>query len=35
MRLEFPEEIPEEFRRERFQVQELPSAPFGLVLLEV
>jgi hypothetical protein len=35
MRLEFPEEIPGEFRRELFQVEEEPSARFGIALLEV
>jgi hypothetical protein len=35
MRLECPEEIPEEFRRELFQVEAQPAAPFGIALREV
>jgi hypothetical protein len=34
LRLEFSPDIPEEFRRELLLVEELPTAPFGIMLYE-
>jgi len=34
MRLELSADIPEEFRRELFLVEEVPTVPYGILLLE-